>query len=153
MENFRLDVGPDAEIVTNTLGGKQSKVIGRLDLVDPELLRLFLPPIADPLIRRMEGHITNKDMMIQFFNLYNTKFNKDALIEVSRVLEYGARRYSRNNWRLIPFEDHLNHALIHLYAYKLGDTQDDHLEHALTRVMMAVATGEEPYDFKGIEKK
>lgn len=141
-------VGPDAEIIQNAKGGRQSKSIGRFDLIDPDLLELKLPRIADPIVRRMKGVITSREMMSQFFNNYDTLTVKDALIEVSKVLQYGAERYSRNNWRLIPFEDHINHALIHLYAHKQGDTQDDHLEHALTRVMMAVATeGDTPYNF------
>lgn len=33
----------------------------------------------------------------------------------------------------------MNHLLMHVYAYLGGDTQDDHLSHALCRAMFALA--------------
>jgi hypothetical protein len=62
------------------------------------------------------------------------------VIRVAKVLQFGADKYKANNWRLIPQEEHLNHALIHIVAFLAGDTQDDHLDHALCRLMMAYAT-------------
>ena len=62
------------------------------------------------------------------------------IISIAKVLQYGASRYKANNWRLIPQEEHINHALIHIIAHLAGDTQDDHLDHALCRLMMAYAT-------------
>ena len=44
------------------------------------------------------------------------------------------------NWRLIPQEEHINHALIHYYAAMVGDTQDEHIQHCMCRLMMAYAT-------------
>lgn len=61
----------------------------------------------------------------------------NALISIAKVLQYGAEKYRPNNWRLIPQEEHINHALIHYIAYLLGDTQDEHLEHCMCRLMMA----------------
>lgn len=61
----------------------------------------------------------------------------EALVNIAKVLQYGAEKYRPNNWRLIPQEDHINHALIHYIAYLLGDTQDEHLQHAMCRLMMA----------------
>ena len=91
-------VGPDAEIVTNEQGGKQSKAVAAFHLMDaPTMIRL------------------------------------------GKVLQYGASRYGRDNWRKIPCEDHLNHALAHIFAAFAGDTQDDHLGHAFCRLMMACA--------------
>lgn len=62
-----------------------------------------------------------------------------AMFEMCRVLQKGAEKYGEENWRQIPVRDHLNHLLIHVYAYLAGDTQDDHLSHALCRAMFAVA--------------
>lgn len=62
-----------------------------------------------------------------------------AIFEMTKVLKKGAEKYGEENWRQIPVRDHLNHLLIHVYAYLAGDTQDDHLSHALCRAMMAVA--------------
>ena len=62
------------------------------------------------------------------------------VINIAKILQYGADRYAPNNWRLIPEEEHINHALIHLIAHLAGDTQDDHINHALCRLMMAKST-------------
>jgi hypothetical protein len=62
-----------------------------------------------------------------------------ALFALARVLDYGAKRYTENNWRGIPTRSHVNHALVHLFGYLAGDQQDDHLSHALCRVHMALA--------------
>ena len=64
----------------------------------------------------------------------------DALVEIGKVLQYGADKYEANNWRLIPQEEHINHALIHYYAAMVGDTQDEHIQHCMCRLMMAYAT-------------
>ena len=65
-----------------------------------------------------------------------------AMFRLARVMGYGATRYEPNNWRGIPVYDHINHALVHIFAYLAGDTQDDHLGHALCRLHMAVAVEE-----------
>lgn len=63
-----------------------------------------------------------------------------ASLQVAAVLKHGADKYGDNNWRAIPVEDHLNHALIHVYAYLAGDRQDDHMGHFACRAMMALET-------------
>lgn len=62
-----------------------------------------------------------------------------AIFDLAERLAYGAERYEDNNWRKIPEKDHLNHALVHIYAHIGGDTQDKHLEAAFCRLMMALA--------------
>jgi hypothetical protein len=62
-----------------------------------------------------------------------------ALMSLARVLEEGARKYGVNQWRRIPYESHINHALQHLAAILADDASDEHLEHALTRLALAVA--------------
>lgn len=63
-----------------------------------------------------------------------------ALFALARILDYGARErgYGEHNWRLISVNQNLNHALVHIFAFLAGDTQDDHLEHAFTRVHFAL---------------
>lgn len=63
-----------------------------------------------------------------------------AALAVAAVLRHGADKYGDNNWRGIPVADHLNHALTHLFAHLAGDEQDDHLEHAACRLLMALDT-------------
>lgn len=95
-----MQLGPDAPIVENAAGGKQSAC--PVSLVE--------------------------------------SFPHKAVLAVGAVVKKGLERYAPNNWRLIERKDHLNHALTHLFAYCAGDKQDDHLEHAACRILMALET-------------
>ena len=158
-------VGEDAEIITNAAGGKQSKSPMAMHLVDPTYLEEMFKDLAereeycdegDSTCVRVESidrhgccraieHIASYmrggidfDLTLAMDTLCD-----DELLQVTRiakVLQYGADRYEPNNWRLIPEEEHINHALIHLVAHLMGDTQDEHIDHALCRLMMAKAT-------------
>ncbi len=136
-------VGKDAEIVTNEKGGKQSKAPMAMHLIDPGFLYAFSELnggdkfLADISVFMRCGDIKHLLNAIKFLAEANSK---DAILEIAKVLKEGAEKYESNNWRLIPQEDHLNHALIHYVAYVKGDTQDNHLGHCLTRLMMAFAT-------------
>lgn len=61
-----------------------------------------------------------------------------AVLRVAHIMEYGAAKYGDNNWHNITTNEHLNHALIHLFAHLAGDGQDDHLGHAAWRVLSAL---------------
>jgi len=74
-----------------------------------------------------------------------------ALAAVAQVFAIGASRYARNNWRRIPENDHLNHAMMHIFAYMAGDRSDDHLEHAACRMLMALEMKNESYDYNAFE--
>jgi hypothetical protein len=80
------------------------------------------------------------------FDLIDAK----AMFKLAEVLAYGAKRYAPDNWRGISASDHYNHLMQHLNAWKAGDTQDDHLGHALCRAMMlcAVVEAEEEAQLK-----
>lgn len=60
-----------------------------------------------------------------------------ALFEVAKVLYTGAVKYGEDNWRSIPVEDHINHNIMHAYAYLAGDRTDDHLSHMTCRSIFA----------------
>lgn len=68
------------------------------------------------------------------FDLIDAK----ALFEMAKVLDHGAKKYGENNWRLIGVKDHLNHLLMHTYAYLSGDKTDEHLSHILCRATFAL---------------
>jgi hypothetical protein len=72
------------------------------------------------------------------FDLLDAK----SMFKLAEVLAYGATRYAPDNWRGISASDHYNHLMQHLFAWKAGDTQDDHLGHALCRAMMLCAVAE-----------
>jgi len=62
-----------------------------------------------------------------------------ALFNMAQVYAEGAKKYEPDNWRKIPVEEHLNHAISHIYAHLAGDTQEDHIGHAQCRMNMAKA--------------
>ena len=150
-------VGQDAEIVVNERGGKQSKSPMAMHLVDPQFLNDWFNtgvpnyPLYDPVIAAITNFMGTgiKTELIEAVFECNSKLHFDddenlAIVEIAKVLQYGADKYEANNWRLIPQEEHINHALIHYIAFLLGDTQDEHLEHCMCRLMMAYATKKSP---------
>ncbi len=141
-------VGKEAEIVTNQFGGKQSKSPMAMNLIDPTFLNSWFNSsnnINDRIIWGITDFMKNGDKSVLLDTVYeiqclisgNNTNGCEALVNIAKVLQYGAEKYRPNNWRLIPQEDHINHALIHYIAYLLGDTQDEHLQHAMCRLMMA----------------
>lgn len=158
-------VGPDVGIVVNDNGGKQSSSPMAMHLVDPSYLLDWATNMAEYYGYSNESKSTTIEqdnterhscyLAIRGIAMYmmspDSWYLKDAMeylegnaikrmIAIAKVLKYGADRYEPNNWRLIPQEDHINHALIHIIAHLTGDTQDDHIDHALCRLMMALAT-------------
>lgn len=69
-----------------------------------------------------------------------------ALFAAARVLKDGAERYEGDpfgdvtvrNWHRISAAEHVEHAFTHLVADLAGDDQEDHLTHALVRLLFAV---------------
>lgn len=150
MDNLFEGMGVDAEMVTNENGGKQSKAPAALHLVDPAFLSITCTNIVDKqdeacdiLLCIRQVCIYMRTLNINYLYVASETLEPDfskRLMMIGKTLQYGATRYAPNNWRLIPQEEHVNHALLHLLALYSGDTQDDHLSHALTRLMMASAT-------------
>lgn len=70
--------------------------------------------------------------------LLNEVFPWLGAIEVGKVLQRGLVKYGKDNWRGIPPDEHLHHAMIHLAAYFAGDRTDHHAAHAACRSLMAL---------------
>lgn len=75
----------------------------------------------------------------------------DALESVVRVLEYGARKYSANNWRLVPDStNRYRKALLrHVIAWCSGiendeETGESHLAHAACCILFLLGKREAP---------
>jgi len=70
----------------------------------------------------------------------------EALRTIAAVMEEGVRNGREDgNWRMIPCHIHINHALSHLVAVMMGEVNEDHLGHALTRLAFAVAVRKEKF--------
>ena len=68
-----------------------------------------------------------------------------AMLAVSNVLGFGARKYAPNNWRLVPDakERYIAAALRHLFAHMMGEKHDQesgltHLSHAATCLLFVI---------------
>ena len=139
-------VGKDAEIVTNSKGGKQSKSPMAMYLVDPIFLYNHINNYTtgnnkiEEAIKDISVYMSSGDGVLLHRAIDMLADKAISLVEISKILQYGAERYAPNNWRLIPREDHINHALVHLVSELAGDKQDDHIPHAMCRLMMAIAT-------------
>lgn len=138
--------GDDAPIVENNAGGKQSKPIGDFTLLPKCFSKQFIRRIAKDLDEEATSRAYVK--LIDFLEDPNVDYlceaidylTNEPLTTIARVMEEGLKKYPKNNWLLISFEDHINHALCHLYMFLKGDIQDRHLDHALTRIAMAYET-------------
>lgn len=69
------------------------------------------------------------------------------MFAAATVAKYGAEKYGEDfyhrNYTKIPPEEHINHAIQHLYAFLAGDESDDHLGHAIVRSMFAFEVNHE----------
>lgn len=105
-DNILQGVMPDAPVVENEQGGKQS--------ASPYAFEL-LPP--------------------------------SSIFAAAEVARQGADKYGETfgdrNYTKIPCESHLNHAIAHIYAYLAGDRSDEHLAHAIVRLLFAYDTAPE----------
>ncbi len=62
-----------------------------------------------------------------------------ALLSISKVLKHGEDKYGPGNWERISVKEHVNHALVHLYAHPADDKSDKHLQHAACRLLFAIS--------------
>lgn len=139
-----IGVGKDADVITNSLGGKQSATYYSYHLIDPEFLFNFIRANNeyDEVLDCITAYMCqdDKEYLYQAVIAIGNNYKVDPLQEIAKVLKEGEEKYGANNWRLIPEESHINHALIHYFAFRQGDNTDNHLQHCLCRLMMGIAT-------------
>ena len=57
---------------------------------------------------------------------------------LAQCLGFGRRKYGFENWKDIPFEDNLNHAMNHIVEWRMGDRLEPHLVNAMARLTFAL---------------
>ena len=65
-----------------------------------------------------------------------TEFPARVMLAVGRVFHVGRSNYGPDNWKLIPVNDHLDHALRHIHSFLEHSTPGD-LVHAICRLAFA----------------
>lgn len=62
---------------------------------------------------------------------------------IAKVMSEGQIKYPANDWLDRPYDEHVNHAYVHMIKLVVGANEDeDHLAHALTRLAMAASVRE-----------
>jgi len=57
---------------------------------------------------------------------------------VAEAMAKGAARYGDDNWRGLPKEEMVNHAIRHLVLWMAGDRSEPHAAHAAANCLMLV---------------
>jgi len=63
---------------------------------------------------------------------------RPTISAIARTMKEGLEKYGYRNYMGIPKEEHIGRAIRHMYAYLDGDTTEEHLAHAITRLGFAV---------------
>jgi hypothetical protein len=61
-----------------------------------------------------------------------------GLIAVAEAMAKGAARYGDDNWKGLPKEEMVNHAMRHLALWLAGDRSENHAAHAAANCLMLV---------------
>lgn len=61
----------------------------------------------------------------------------DAMLAVAKAMGEGAAKYGNENWRRLPIDNIVNHAVRHVFLWMSGDRSEDHLGHAAAGMLMA----------------
>ena len=61
-----------------------------------------------------------------------------GLLRAAQAMCHGMKyeRAQPDQWRSVCAEDHLNRARRHICLYQMGDTSEDHVGHAVARLLM-----------------
>lgn len=51
---------------------------------------------------------------------------------------YANIKYGEDNWKLIDYKSHLDHAIAHIHKDTKGDTSEKHLDNVLCRILLAI---------------
>lgn len=62
----------------------------------------------------------------------------ETQILLAQCLGFGAEKYGEDNWKGIPLEKNLGHAINHIQEFRRGDTKEPHLVNAYARLTFAL---------------
>ncbi len=109
--------------------------LDKLKIQDEQTRRLSR--IKDVTAKDIETHTNEKGGSQSHIPVRFDLADGNAMFAMCAVLHEGAEKYGANNWRKIDIDAHLNHLIMHAYAYLAGDRTDEHLSHIMCRAMFA----------------
>ena len=94
----------------------------------------------DEVLKRFDSGATRSEIGERFSLL-----PWDSLMAAARVMAQGEKVHGSNNWRKgFPIAAGIDHVIRHLALYMEGDTEEDHLSHAVAGLLMC-----KHFDLKG----
>jgi len=104
--------------------------------------------VDDQLAQKINGYIKNEGIKHDKDKVDLTYFSQSILEGPARVFEFGAKKYSRNNWKQLEngYERFLQASQRHLASIydgewfdNVGDGHSDlpHIDHAIVSLLMA----------------
>lgn len=93
------------------------------------------------------GTVTNGEGGKQSFTLARFDYiPPEAMILLAECLGFGGKKYGQDNWRKIPIEENIAHAVLHLQRFRAGDQSEPHMVNAFARVCFALSQAVESGD-------
>lgn len=141
----------ESNMITNVQGACQTDIGEGWDLIDSDAFAVYKEVPVDFIATIHEALKTEDSIDIEraIHHLNDSIYSKGTHISyVREVLAYGAKKYSKDNWRGISVHDHLIHALRHyIMLTEPGATPED-IAHCHCRLHMALAKALRP-DYYG----
>ena len=96
------------------------------------------------LVAEEAGHVYEDETIVNSAGGKQSKVHGDftlippeVLRDVAVVLEHGAKKYGEGNWVFISEQEHINHAIAHMFKHLAKDKSEPHLINAICRLMFA----------------
>lgn len=105
------------------------------------------PPRKENTVKKDGETITNEQGGKQSFLLADFQCIPPVVLRLlAQCLGFGKLKYGFENWKRIPQDDNLSHAMNHINEYRMGDRSEPHLVNAMARLTFALTQAVEKGD-------